>query len=87
MAKWICPVCGYVHEGDAAPERCPMCKVPGNKFNLVEEGKAITDNNGATLKFVYDTPTAQIYTGTMTGLVGTSTPQTPPEEEEEDNNN
>ena len=39
MAKWICPVCGYVHEGDAAPEKCPMCKVPGSKFNLVEEGK------------------------------------------------
>lgn len=46
-------------------------------------GKAITDNNGATLKFVYDTPTAQIYTGTMTGLVGTSTPLTPPEEDED----
>ena len=29
MAKWICPVCGYVHEGDTAPEKCPQCKVPG----------------------------------------------------------
>ena len=41
MAKWICPVCGYVHEGDAAPEKCPMCKVPGTKFNLVEENKGL----------------------------------------------
>ena len=41
MAKWICPVCGYVHEGDAAPEKCPMCKVPGSKFNLVEEGQGL----------------------------------------------
>ncbi|MBQ0043420.1 MAG: NADH peroxidase [Bacteroidales bacterium] len=39
MAKFICPVCGYVHEGDAAPERCPQCKVPGSKFKMVEESE------------------------------------------------
>ena len=32
MAKWVCSVCGYVHEGDSAPERCPQCKVPAEKF-------------------------------------------------------
>ena len=32
MAKWVCPVCGYVYEGDAAPEKCPLCGVPGSKF-------------------------------------------------------
>ena len=26
MAKWVCSVCGYVHEGDTAPEVCPICK-------------------------------------------------------------
>ncbi len=36
-------------------------------------GKAVTDNNGATLSFVYDTPTAQIYTGDMDSLIGQST--------------
>ena len=41
MAKWICPVCGYVHEGDSAPEKCPLCKVPGSKFKLMEESKAL----------------------------------------------
>ncbi|MBR7011898.1 MAG: NADH peroxidase, partial [Muribaculaceae bacterium] len=24
--KWICTVCGYVHEGDTPPEKCPQCK-------------------------------------------------------------
>ena len=33
MKKFVCSVCGYVHEGDSAPERCPQCKVPGEKFN------------------------------------------------------
>ena len=30
--KYVCSVCGYVHEGDAAPEFCPICKVPAEKF-------------------------------------------------------
>ncbi len=32
MKKFVCPVCGYVHEGESAPEKCPLCKVPGEKF-------------------------------------------------------
>ena len=39
MKKFICSVCGYVHEGDAAPEKCPQCRVPANKFNELVEGK------------------------------------------------
>ena len=34
--KFVCPVCGYVHEGDTPPEFCPICKVPGSKFTKVE---------------------------------------------------
>ena len=32
MAKFVCQVCGYVHEGDQAPEKCPVCGVPAEKF-------------------------------------------------------
>ena len=32
MKKFVCTVCGYVHEGDAAPEFCPVCKAPADKF-------------------------------------------------------
>ena len=35
--KWVCQVCGYVHEGDQAPENCPICKVPASKFTKQEE--------------------------------------------------
>ena len=41
MAKYVCSVCGYVHEGDAAPERCPVCKVPASKFNEVKEDEKV----------------------------------------------
>ena len=34
--KFVCPVCGYVHEGDTPPEFCPICKVPGSRFTKVE---------------------------------------------------
>ena len=39
MKKWVCSVCGYVHEGDTPPEKCPVCKQPAEKFNLVDEEK------------------------------------------------
>lgn len=40
MKKFICSVCGYVHEGDTAPEKCPQCRVPADKFNeLVENAE------------------------------------------------
>ena len=36
--KWVCKVCGYVHEGSEAPEKCPICKAPASKF-LKQEGE------------------------------------------------
>lgn len=36
MSKFVCQVCGYVHEGDAAPEECPVCHVKSDKFKKVE---------------------------------------------------
>ncbi len=39
MAKWKCTVCGYIHEGDTPPEKCPVCKQPKEKFVKVEEAK------------------------------------------------
>ena len=36
MAKWVCTVCGYIYEGDQAPEECPVCHVGADKFKKVE---------------------------------------------------
>jgi rubrerythrin len=33
MKKFVCSVCGYVHEGNEAPAACPQCKAPASKFN------------------------------------------------------
>ena len=41
MAKFVCSVCGYVHEGDSAPEKCPVCRVPASKFNEVKDEERV----------------------------------------------
>ena len=41
--KFICPICGYVHEGEEAPERCPQCK-------QIVEWKVVDEN--VALNFV-----------------------------------
>ena len=40
--KWICTVCGYVHEGDTPPEKCPQCKQPAEKFKELKEDEEVT---------------------------------------------
>lgn len=37
MKKFVCPICGYVHEGTEPPEFCPVCKAPGSKFTVQED--------------------------------------------------
>ena len=32
MKKYVCPICGYVHEGNEPPEKCPQCGAPASKF-------------------------------------------------------
>ena len=37
MKKFICKVCGYVHEGDSAPKICPLCGVDASQFEELKE--------------------------------------------------
>lgn len=39
MKKFVCQICGYVHEGDSAPEACPQCKAPATKFTEQAENE------------------------------------------------
>lgn len=41
MSKYVCTICGYVHEGDNPPEACPVCKAPASKFKAQESGSAL----------------------------------------------
>ena len=39
MKKWVCKVCGYVHEGDQPPKQCPQCKASSDKFEEMKGDK------------------------------------------------
>ena len=59
MKKFVCPVCGYVYEGDEIPEgfKCPVCKVDGSKFKVMEEGKLAAEHEyGIYAKTVKNNP-------------------------------
>lgn len=41
MKKFVCAVCGYVHTGDAPPEKCPQCGAPSEKFSEQKENQEL----------------------------------------------
>ena len=46
MKKFVCSICGYVHEGDAPPEKCPQCGAPASKFTeMASTGLVFADEH------------------------------------------
>ena len=56
--KYKCKVCGYIHEGATAPDKCPVCQAPASEFELIEGGeqkkKGINKNSNAYI-MIYTT--------------------------------
>ncbi|MBQ9250518.1 MAG: transcriptional repressor [Oscillospiraceae bacterium] len=50
IRKWICPVCGHVHEGTTPPELCPVCKIVGSQFRLPGEELKVAQEDPETTK-------------------------------------
>lgn len=56
--KFRCTVCGYIHEGNAAPDTCPVCAAPASAFVEVKEAKKkgmFSDKNGNAYIIMYST--------------------------------
>ncbi len=45
MKKWICTVCGYIHQGDTPPNQCPICKVGPDKFEEMKDDMPWADEH------------------------------------------
>ncbi|GAA0124523.1 NADH peroxidase [Clostridium senegalense] len=45
MKKFVCTVCGYIHEGDSAPEVCPVCGVGADKFVEKSDSLSFADEH------------------------------------------
>ncbi len=48
--KYVCKICGYVHEGSSAPDACPLCKAGADKFDVVADASADASEGNAPKK-------------------------------------
>lgn len=53
--KFICKVCGYVHEGGSAADSCPVCKAPSSEFYEVKKQGLFSDKNSNAYIIMYST--------------------------------
>ena len=55
--KFRCNVCGYIHEGAAAPDKCPVCAAPASEFTEITEKKKglFSDTNSNAYIVLYST--------------------------------
>lgn len=51
--KFKCKVCGYVHEGDKAPDVCPICQAPASDFEVIAPEKKGLDRDSNVYTIVY----------------------------------
>lgn len=53
--KFRCNVCGYIHEGAAAPETCPVCSAPASEFTELKKKGLLSDTNSNAYIILYST--------------------------------
>ena len=73
--KYICNVCGYVHEGKEAPSACPVCKVGASEFKAVEEGKKGLDTNSDIYAIIYSAVVVVIVAFLLAGVSSLLSPK------------
>lgn len=62
MKKFICKVCGYVYEGDKAPDKCPQCKAPGSAFEETDTLKGSQTEKNLQAAFAGESEARNKYT-------------------------
>ncbi|ATD55462.1 NADH peroxidase [Clostridium chauvoei] len=70
MKKFVCTVCGYIHEGDTPPEICPVCKVGADKFIEMSDDLAWADEHRIGIAEGID---AEIIEGLRANFIGECT--------------
>ncbi|HAN44379.1 MAG TPA: reverse rubrerythrin [Ruminococcaceae bacterium] len=70
MKKFVCSVCGYVHEGSEAPDFCPQCKAPKEKFKEKIEGQSYATVHEIGVAQGID---KQVYEGLLANFTGECT--------------
>ena len=73
--KYVCKVCGYVHEGKEAPSACPVCKVGASEFQAVNEGKKGLDTNSDVYAIIYSAVVVVIVAFLLAGVSSLLSPK------------
>lgn len=68
MKKWVCTVCGHVHQGDTPPEVCPLCKAGSDKF--IEQSDATYETEHVIGVGAKDKVEADVYQGLLDNFNG-----------------
>lgn len=66
--KYVCKVCGYVHEGKEAPSVCPLCKAAASEFEAVKEAKKGIDKNSDVYAVLYSAVVVVIVAFLLAGV-------------------
>ena len=66
--KYVCKVCGYVHEGKEAPSVCPLCKAAASEFEAVKEAKKGIDTNSDVYAVLYSAVVVVIVAFLLAGV-------------------
>lgn len=66
--KYVCKVCGYVHEGKEAPSVCPLCKAAASEFEAVKEAKNGIDKNSDVYAVLYSAVVVVIVAFLLAGV-------------------
>ena len=66
--KYVCKVCGYVHEGKEAPAVCPLCKAAASEFEAVKEAKKGIDTNSDVYAVLYSAVVVVIVAFLLAGV-------------------
>ena len=73
--KYVCKVCGYVHEGNEAPSVCPLCKVGASEFEAVKEPKKGLDTNSDIYAIIYSAVVVVIVAFLLAGVSSLLSPK------------
>ena len=66
--KYVCKVCGYVHEGNDAPGVCPLCKAGASEFEAVKAPKKGLDTNSDIYAILYSVVVVVIVAFLLAGV-------------------
>jgi len=72
MKKWRCTICGEIVESDIRPDKCPLCKAPGEKFEEIVENGEMTWATEHVVGIAKDAP-AEIIEGLRANFQGECT--------------